>query len=323
MNLACYDSVIGVRSQKNADSPSFGLYIDDLAGIDEKRMASIASKESGLAVIHKSIRNACDEAAEEALNYAPNGMPLSVITKPLGRLHMQSRFRENVLANFNGERGIHFEIKRPDLYQNSYIHIRKVYLKSSMDAAGVTVKVLDGNHTETIEPVDLMANEVKEIELSYRAKTTKISIVTDHSSVAFFQAYLPQHNSQGCTSCGGARRLNYSSSTVPHLWVTGGYGITADLAMQCDMDKIKCFILPYLRYAVLYKSAMNLALEGRFTDRLNFYSANMDFGEFFAYMEEEYQRSLSQVAPNLSRLLKPTDINCFECGGMTRTTIDY
>jgi hypothetical protein len=324
MNLACYDNFIGIRSEKDAEAPTSGLYIDDLPGIDLKRMASIAADKSGLDMIKRAMKNACDEVAEEALNFSQNGRSPLVATNPFNLSYIQSKFRDNVLNTYNGEKGIEFDVRRPDFYQYSRLHVREIYVKASENASGVVVKIVDGTNETELDAVDLVAGEVKVIETDYYAKTNKVSIVTDHSTIQFYQAYLPYDSFGGCRTCGGRRRNpDYSTQSIPSVWVTGGHGISASVVMACNIDRIKCFSISYLKYAILYKTAMNLALEGEHSDRLNFYTVNMDFETFYNQAEENYHQRLERAVPHLPKILKPADRNCFSCGGLTKTRITY
>lgn len=317
--IACYENFIGIASEQNPIAPKSGLYLDkNVIGIDVKRMANIASDASGLELIKKSIANACDEVAEEALNF--NGS--SIQTSAVGFRYYESKFRDTVLASSNQERGIEFEIKRPDFYQFSNIYITKVYVKANTDESAVVIKIIDGQTTESLEPIDLVAGEIYELDLEYKAKNKAVRIVTDHSHIQFYQSYIPAHTNKGCSSCGGRKVNNYSDS-VPTLWVTGGHGITADIELRCDTQKIKCAMLSELRYAILYKSAMLLAIEGEFTDRLNFYSANTNFDDFYEYLEGEYLTRMERISPSIMQRFKGFDRNCFECGNVKKSNLGY
>ena len=319
MNLSCYDNFIGIRSEKDAETPSSGLYLDELPGIDLKRMANIASSGSGSELINRAIKTACDDVAEEALN---NGDAPNIATSELGYFYIESKFRTSVLENYNGDRGIEFDIRRPDFYQYSNLHIRRIHLKAAENAGGVIVKIVDGNNETELDTVDLVAGETKTIELDYQCKNNKVQIVTDHSDIQYYQAYLPSDFNK-CYSCGSGAKSNSYAPNLQTLWISGGHGISADMAMECNTDKIKCFLLKYLKYPILYKAAMNLAIEGEQSDRLNFYAANTDFESFYAYNEIQYEERLKRVLPNLMRNIKPFDKNCFRCGGTVKTKIEY
>lgn len=321
-NLACYDNYIGVRGEQGAAAPRSGLYIEDVPGVDVKRMANIASDSTGVGLIKKCIREACDQVTEEALNYR-NGkaQPIQVGINYTGATYTQSKYTDNLLQAYNGERGLLVELRRPDFYQFSSLVVKRIYLKAGQDVSGVIVKIKEGDKVTSLDPVDLLKDEVLTIdEINYKSGNRKIEIVTDQTGIRFYQAYTPAYS--GCQSCGGNRN-RYIQDTISQLYVDGGFGVSADVALECDLDRIKCGILPYLRYAVRYKAVMLLALEGKFTDRLNFYAASMDFDEFYGYMDEKYEEAIERQIPSLRHLLKPLDHNCFKCYGTARGSLTY
>ncbi len=320
MSLACFENFIGIRAL--GESPKSSLFIEEVPGIDIKRMANIAADSTGATLIRKAIRNACDEACEEALNYRsdPSKSPLMLLNAT-GSMYSQSKFLDNALALAGGYYGIRFELRRPDYYQHSSLVVKRIYLRSLYDASGVVVRIVDGDKITNLDPIDLIGGETYAIEeVNYRANSRKIEIQADHSAVQLYQAYTPAYNT-GCRSCSG--RKGVEDSGISEMLVTGASGVTADVALECDTDRIKCAILPYLRYAIQYKAAMNLALEGRFSDRLNFYAASMDFEQFFSFAQEQYNERMMRVVPSIRSLLRPQDRNCFFCSGTTRTTIAF
>lgn len=321
MSLACYDNFIGIRSEIGAETPRSSLYIEDIPGVDLQRMANIATDSTGLELIKKAIRNACDEACEEAMNYkSDEGKSPLMLTNPIGATYSQSKFTDNLLDTYAGDRGIRFELRRPDFYQYSSMVVKRIYLLAGQDASAVVVSIIDGSQTTALDPVDLVADELYTIDLlNYKAKNRNFQILTDHSAVRFYQAYTPSNT--GCSSCGGNKR--YEDGYISQMFVSGGYGISAVVALECDTDRIKCGILAYLRYAIHYKAVMNLALEGQFTNRLNFYAASMDFEQFYNYLEAQYRERMNRISPSIRRLLMPQDRNCFKCAGMTMATINY
>lgn len=314
--LDCFENFIGIRSTDPETAPTSKLYIDDIPGIDVARMAKIAADKNGVAIIQKAIENACDETCEDALNYKPEGGKLPIMrTNSVGNAYAQSNFRDTVLNGVTGQEGISFELRNPDLYQLSRLFIKRIHIKPESDIDSLTVTISDTTNTE-LTVSDLVAGKVKTFEVNHAVEGKKVSLLLDHSAENFFKAYAPNEVESDCLGCGNKRSI-YQTERSAYIKVTGGFGISADVDLACDLDKIKCQILPYLKYAVRWKAAMILALEGQFSDRANFFSQNVKFDDYMAFAEESYHKKIQETVPSLKNILKFSDRNCFECGGLT------
>lgn len=325
--LTCYDRFIGIRETCEAENytPKSRLYIDDLPGLNVKRAAEVTGSGTGYALIEKCIKNACDETLEEALSYSVRDGAVPLLqTNQTGRLYLQNKFNKSVLVSLSGEKGIDLELKRPDFYQLSQIKIERIFIKCTDAINGATVKIIDGDEVTTLSGVDLEAGKRLEIDeandaLPYYAKTSKVRVVVNHDEGDFYQAYVPK---TGCESCGSAARVGGFYDDQTSLFVSGGYGVSLDAKINCDIDRVKCLLLNELRYAVRYKAGVNLALESEFSDRATFWAFSGEHEKIKEYYQVEYDTALRRVIPSVSRLLKMQDKNCFECGGMRKVRID-
>ena len=311
MNLACYEDFIGIRSACTPTTPKSGLYIEDLPGIDVKRAANMASDLNGVALIEKCIRVACDQTTEDILNYAPEAdKPIMFSTKRASYLYTVPKFREDVVLATNEARTIEYEIRRPDLYKFSRIGFKAIVIQSQTTGA-IMFTFRENGVVKATANVNTVAGQTIRHEVDITLDGYKASVSANFDGHDVRRLWLPYDN---CIPCG--RTKGGYTDPQTSLYISGTDSFAVELASDCDLDRAKCFILPYVKYAVLYRAAMNLALEGNLSDRGNFYVFGTNFEEMYKYFEAEYNSRLRAAFPTVKRLLKNQDINCFECAGV-------
>ncbi|WP_338764162.1 hypothetical protein WAF17_21165 [Bernardetia sp. ABR2-2B] len=349
--MDCLDNqkLLGVRADCS-DEVSYKIYLDDVEGLDLKKVSNVASNSTGLELMRKAIKQGFELTLEDAINNDTG----SVISRNYTELYFQNKFTSRqVTAEADQVRGISFEIQHPQKYQFSEIRIQNLYVKtlSNLDDAQILIitnekeflltadsRILEveaktGNTVDTVIdeegtsiPVssltlpNLVANETYSFHnLNFDTNSYKVEIAFDQTSTDVSQAYLP---STGCTSCGGGS-VNVLD-VYNGLKIRGGYGVSADVAVACDMERVKCFMLNELAYVARYRAVMYLIQDAALTDRMNFFAQNAqeDLEAFGKHISSKYYSLLNRKIVHLKSLLSQQDKNCFACStGVKRGTI--
>lgn len=346
--MTCLDNqkLLGVRADCS-DEVSYKIYLDDVEGLDLKKVSNVASNSTGLELMRKAIKQGFELTLEDAINNDEG----SVIARNYTELYFQNKFTSRqVAAETDQVRGISFEIQYPHKYQFSEIRIQNIYIKtlSNLNDAQILIitnekefliiddgSVLEvasktGNVVDTVivegeqNPVDvntltlpnLIANETYTFHnLNFDTNSYHVEIAFDQSNTDVSQAYLP---TTGC--CGNIKVLDSYNG----LKIRGGYGVSADVAVACDMERVQCFMLNELAYVARYRAVMYLIQDAVLSDRMNFFTQNakQDLEAYAKHISTKYHNLLNRKIVHLKSLLSQQDKNCFACStGVKRGTI--
>lgn len=344
--LTCLDNqkLLGVRAECEVNPCQ--IYLDDVEGIDAKKVANLASNSTGIELMKKAIRQGFELTLEDALNTDSYKLTTNTFTQ----VYFQNKFKTTYQNQSAGMRGIEFEIEYPQKYQFSNLQIQNIYVRTrtTLVNAQLIISTNDKEYlitkdnrillvesklvNEVLSVIDEEGNEVlvASLELpTFTADETysftylnfetgdfKTKIQFDQTNTAVYNTYLP---TVGC--CGSVT----VQKSFNGLSIEGGYGVSADVAISCDSDKIKCFILPHLVYSVRFRAMMYLIQDAMLTDRMNFFAQNAqeDLEAFGKHISNQYYQSLGRKVPMLKNMLAQNDKNCFSCSSVKRGTIIY
>ncbi len=338
--------LLGIRAMCN-ETTNYKIYLDDMPGIDQKRMANIASNSTGMELMQKAIRMGWEDTLEEALNYRKNEGSVPILSfNPAKGIYSQREFQTRVMPVFAGERGLNVEFKYPYKYQYSILVIDNVHLRTVADATGILLKVVNGAKTYYIDKnsetyietsatnaknlntnadiliadiptVDTKANDTLTIPQVNLELVNDFSVVFDQTTIETYQAFVPQM--KAC--CGNAPKPLLQNG----LRITDSFGVSLDISQRCDSELMKCNMMVYLFFAARYRAVIHLIQEALLSDRMNFFTMNSKeglaaYGENMANM---YRQKLNETVPTLRKLLSANDNNCFSCNGFTKMPIAF
>lgn len=344
MNCIDNQKYIGIRA--DCEINPCQIYLDDVEGIDAKKVGNFASNSTGIELMKKAIRQGIELTLEDAINTDS----YNLTTNSFSQLYFQNKFKTTFENEFDGMRGIDFEIEYPQKYQFSNLQIQNIYVRTRTTLVNAQLIIFTNDKeylvtkdnrvllvesklvNQVLTVIDEQGDEVlvsnlllptfignetySFMNLNFETADTKASIKFDQTNTGVYNTYLP---TAGC--CGSVTVMKNFNGLV----IEGGYGVSADIAVKCDSNKIKCFLLPNLVYSARYRAVMYLIQEAMLTDRMNFFAQNAqdDLQSFGKHISTLYYQSLNRKLPSLKNLLAQNDKNCFSCSSVKRGTIIF
>lgn len=335
--------LVGIHAMCN-DTTRYKIYLDDIEGIDQTKVAKFASNESGMELMQKAIRIGFENTLEDALNMQRSDNHKAVLWfNQLKQAYYQREFQSHINAAFTGERGIIVTNRYPYKYQFTENLIDNIHLKTVnsetdillkirnntdiylVDAAGEVYLQKDSlNCVNTNNQEEVLISSLTLIETS-AAKTLTIpvnfavtgdfEVVFDQTTIQTYSAFLPVH--KGC--CG----KKPTPAVINGFEITESYGVSLDLSLRCSEERIKCAMIIHLGWAARLRAVLFLINEALMSDRMNFFAINSQ--EWLeAYREtihKQYERKLNEIVPKMRKVLSNQDGNCFSCAGLTKMSI--
>ena len=311
-------TTIGVRGLCEPDE-TFKYYLDDLNGITYKNYAKVATaSKTASSLFNKAIEYGIQSTMNDILFSTPSPIQLNSISN----VYYHRDFTDTILSTFTGQRGLEVSITAPTQIQYSSPIIRRVYIKTATDATDLEVNINVNNvsvRTEVLPTV--VAGETYIIELNETIKERSFSITFDQTGIETYQA---EYNSQ-YQCCGSVS--NYSNGfdyllrkKLGRFRVTGGFGVSADIDLACDQEKLTCTLLPYFGEEIRFKAGIYLANEVLVSDRLELFVINgkEDILELAKAWQKDYSSRLKRKTPAILNSLRGTDACCFQKIGISK-----
>lgn len=304
---------IGVRGKCSVDSPTSGLYINDLPGITFRRGTKTANEED---VTAKAMFTRLSELAVEAvksdlLQMLNEGHQFNkVLTRSTyGRFDTD----ENTNTYVDGA-GVEIEQVLKDPYTSIYIESIDLWPTTG---STIQITVSDGVQTEVCD-VTTTGNGIHNVRIDFESSQEKITIVTD----GFTGRNVEWNSLCDCEYDGlqvrGKIGSNYSGNMN---------GIRVRLQERCNPEAFFCQYENLLRRPILYKMGIMFVEEAMWTDRYNRFISNSE--EQLMQMKSswnggvdpvsgyenkgEYWRQLRNAIGQLSRSLEKDDSRCLSC----------
>lgn len=190
--------------------------------------------------------------------------------------------------------------------------------------------VTDGVKTETHTVTVVEANVPVAVFTQFETDADKVdltvAVVTgakplggDISSVAEFAG-------SGCSDCGPRRRFKMISARGLRGSSEGDgvQGVTADVAITCDLKAAFCIIAPRIKVPIFYATVIKILENWEATSRLNFYAQHKQAWvakEWEHLANTKYPQAWDLHSKGLANYLEQLDPLCITCG--TGTSYGY
>jgi hypothetical protein len=285
--MSCLDNIIGIDKKCSPDTPSSGLYLQNLPGVTVK-LADVAADEetaSGVDLINEKITYAKDQILQDVREYLlPHMKVNSVIeSETVGYYHDNL---ESVAADVGYRKGIQIKIDHYP-YLEFYINSIKLQSASSGATSIYIYNLTTGKLLDTIA-ITTVADVPTEVIVQKAYKT---------DSYAVFNNIM--------ISSGGAFIESNKRST------TYTSGLSVNYSINCSIENFVCNMSNLFAWPILQKTGAELMRELMFSRRLNSIiiidkAKNEQMREEF---DAEYVKSMDRILKNISI---PDDV-CFKC----------
>jgi len=304
MQPTCFNNFIGVKCLTTG-TPTSGLYINDLEGLNLKYAANIADSDyiSGLQFLNDKIQFATKLVISDLTRYS---LPYFRINSVVDELSVGD-WTNNTLATANVDRGVHLQIKRSRMLR---INISNIKIKLGNANTSEVVYIEDGTNT-TNYSFTTDANGEAEINLNFTSTTQDVYVYMDNTSINV-------NNSSIKTGCGCSSKSGQYLSA--YGWNGSGnsnstYGLKIQATAVCDNDEFACVLGPKLGLPILYRSGIEILHEAVSTDRLNSLTL-LDTDKINFLLENwtaEYDKQMKMLIESLPQLLRRIDECCIVC----------
>lgn len=304
MQPTCFNNFIGVKCLTTG-TPTSGLYINDLEGLNLKYAANIADSDyiSGLQFLNDKIQFATKLVISDLTRYS---LPYFRINSVVDELSVGD-WANNTLATANVDRGVHLQIKRSRMLR---INISNIKIKLGNANTSHVVYIEDGTNSENYS-FTTDANGEAEINLNFTSTTQDVYVYMDNTSINV-------NNSSIKTGCGCSSKSGQYLSA--YGWNGSGnsnstYGLKIQATAVCDNDEFACVLGPKLGLPILYRSGIEILHEAVATDRLNSLTL-LDTDKINFLLENwtsEYDKQMKMLIESLPQLLRRIDECCIVC----------
>lgn len=308
---------IGVRALCGPDT-FFKYYLDDLNGITYQNYAKVAMASKTASGLFKQ---AIDYGIQSTMNDILFSTPSPIQLNSISNVYYHREFTDTILPVFVGERGLTVQVLNPTSIQYSTAVIRRIYIKSRYTQLNNVINInVNGLVVKSVN-ADFFQDEVVVIELNEAIKANNFSITFDQTNSLLYQA---EFNSQ-YQCCGSVNSYSNGfdylmTARLGRFRVSGGFGISADIDLICDEEKLTCTLLPYFGEEVRFKAGIYLANEVLVSDRLELFVINNkeDILQLAQAWQKDYDSRLQRKVPQILNSLRGTDKCCFRQLGVSQ-----
>jgi hypothetical protein len=330
--MNCLDNLIGIHRSCNEETPSSGLYIQDLSGITlSVANAGIGNETiSGLKLI------------EDKITFSQNAILAAL------RMQLANKIRVNSIIN-NDTAGFYKEnltvvnleadklkgiVVKANQYPYLEFYLSTVYLKL---ATAVTTNVyvydlMTNTLLDTIEVTTVARTPVAvTVNKAYQTKKQKLQLfICVDSSVA--NTYETNMGTQNCSSCASGgysnRYISFSSGQIETADQkidsnitsnTGTNGLSINYSLNCSLEPFLCNMGNQIAWSLLHKVGAEIMDELIASRRLNsIVTIDKATNELLRERyNNEYMASMSALLANIQL---PNDI-CFNCNSKIRKAV--
>lgn len=260
----CFDApYIGVRGACESDTPTSGLYINDLPGITFKRgtMAANAEDLTAKAMFERLSTLAVDHVKNDFIRELSSQYQFNRV---LNR-HTYGYYEDDEVYSVVAS-GLGLEIERCiiDPFTSIYVESVDIWTQTIEE---VQFTVTDGVNTELCD-VTTNADGITNVRLDFESKQEKIYITFDGATVR--QSTWDKYCYDYCKDACGVFVRGYDSGNYTGTF----YGLRPRVQERCDKDALFCQYEELLRYPILYQMGIRFLQEAIHTDRYNPFVVN-------------------------------------------------
>lgn len=304
MQPTCLNNFIGVKCL-TPGTPTSGLYINDLEGLNLKYAANIADSDfiSGLQFLNEKIQFATKLVISDLTRYS---LPYFRMNSIVDELSIGD-WASNNLAPQNVDRGVKIDVKRSRMLR---INVSNIKIKLGNAATTHNVFIEDGINIETYT-FTTDANGEAEINLNYTSTTQTIYVYMNDTGINVNNSSIK--NGCGCSSKSGQYISAYGWNGTGNSNST--YGLKVQATALCDNNEFACILGAKLGLPILYRSGIEILHEGVATDRLNSLTL-LDTDKINFLLENwtaEYDKQMKMLIESLPQLLRRIDECCIVC----------
>ena len=311
---SCYQDFITVRQACTPVVPTSSLWIENLPGISIKSASRIAEAkhQNGVDLIQDKVISAIqflESEVQERLMFLGYNMPSTPMVRQFCGFH-----KSQTIVPAPLKRGI--AIRRNNLLAPfSLTYIDQIFIKSQT-TKNVTVEIQDKLGTVLQSyTASMLANELTTIDAQFSSAVNDIRVVMDNTDVTVYKATCD--NGQCCHWDASKKQWKfYNVIGFDGLRCdTKSYGVGVNAGIRCDITQLMCYLLPFIKHAVLYKSGTMILNELLASDRLNtVIVANKEWAEnIIPQWEAIVTEKLDAVIPSAIKQLKKNDQYCITC----------
>jgi hypothetical protein len=330
--MNCLDNLIGIHRSCNEETPSSGLYIQDLSGITlSVANAGIGNETiSGLKLI------------EDKITFSQNAILAAL------RMQLANKIRVNSIIN-NDTAGFYKEnltvvnleadklkgiVVKANQYPYLEFYLSTVYLKL---ATAVTTNVyvydlMTNTLLDTIEVTTVARTPVAvTVNKAYQTKKQKLQlfICVDSSVDNTYETNLGTQNCSSCASGGYSNRyISFSSGQIGTADQkieqnissnTGTNGLSINYSLNCSLEPFLCNMGNQIAWSLLHKVGAEIMDELIASRRLNSI-VTIDKATNEALREKYNNEYMASMSALLANIQLPNDI-CFNCNSKIRKAI--
>lgn len=300
----CFENFIGIRCVSQTP-PVSGLYIDDLEGLNLKFAANTADANylSGVQFIERKIAFATQLVLNDVSKYAAPYFRLNSIVSEM----RAGEFTTTFVAPEAFNKGLKIETRESRMLR---IRIPKIEVKIQEPMLLHSLSIVDGLNV-TYYPFTTNGNGEATIYPNYLSQTELVYIVMDNAAI----------NPNETEVKGGCKCFSKKTEfLVANGWdgsnvASTSFGISADVLAECAQTELACILANELRFAILYRSGLEIVKEAKTTGRLN--SVTLLDEEKIAFLLAEFERRYTEEMKNtvetLPVLLSRLDDICIVC----------
>lgn len=321
--MNCLDNYIGIRGTCNDSVPESGLYVNDLPGIDLRKLEGMSDPETvGFqGVFDRAYTRAKANFVADFVRNLPDDLRVNSQTQRVTVGELQdtpdavpaSANRRGVYITASGSPFMTVDVQRVQIYSAS-VTTTTVQIYDSVSGQQLASKSVDlvqgWNPVLMNTPVAVRGNRA-EVFVCYDA-TTVDSIETD--SITRVEGDTYNTLAKGATIATGAPlpiegNLSFEGKT---------YGMLVDYSIGCDISQAVCINRGILKEALWYKVGIELLVDIRFNDDI--------VNRYFLVQPDELERRAeameAQYIDHLEKAMKGIqvlkDCACFECKSKVR-----
>jgi hypothetical protein len=330
--MNCLDNLIGIHRSCNEETPSSGLYIQDLSGIT----LSVANAGIGNETISGI------KLIEDKITFSQNAILAAL------RMQLANKIRVNSIIN-NDTVGFYKEnltvvnleadklkgiVVKANQYPYLEFYLSTVYLKL---ASAVTTNVyvydlMTNTLLDTIEVTTVARTPVAvTVNKAYQTKKQKLQlfICVDSSVANTYETNMGTQNCSNCASGGYSNRyISFSSGQIGTADQkidsnitsnTGTNGLSINYSLNCSLEPFLCNMGNQIAWSLLHKVGAEIMDELIASRRLNSI-VTIDKTTNEALRERYNNEYMASMSALLANIQLPNDI-CFNCNSKIRKTV--
>lgn len=269
----CLKNLVGLKQLCNSVAIAPQFYLDDIEGIDQAKLAKLASEIQGSG--KKMATDIIESAARLVMADIESSIPSNfMLTKEIVSICSsctQSNFFTGVSANGTG-----IVVKNLTNSKFSKIHINSLVVKIN-NTGTFTLRIRDGKteNNSSITQEFVAGEETVFSNINYSSGEKTVKIYFDDPAVSLSNITCPANSGCGC----GASNNSTMTKDIMIMGLSAGiettqqYGILPCVMISCNYDAIVCNLITstpkIFGLALLYRCASKIFDENSKSTRVN------------------------------------------------------